>query len=414
MARQVITVKALAELSGFDIEDVIIELVRLGIEYAVDPRAIIRSGDYRKSFRAVGLNGPGEEQKKSYWHQRLSLSADGFEMLLKELNVPSRPEARMLPKGAHAKLSGRLGEMSVRETAPANPAAIRRSGEIVRVVEEPVDWRVIGQKRVTYFLDANEVARIHEELEADAELASDPIYPPGVRSRHLLESACTRPHTGQPHQAKYPTVEMSAAALVHSVVNNHPFHNGNKRTALVAMMVLLDRNNHWLRDTVKQADLYIWILEVARHRVLPDAVEYADRADREVLEMAEWIRRNSRAIERSERPIKWRDLRTILVRDFGCEIDTRSVRGRVTVKRKVRVSSRNPLRGFRKDVDKSYVVSPGADGREVGLGTVKALRQQLCLTEEYRIDSAIFYGAVSGPDEFIGKYQRLLRDLARV
>jgi len=277
----------------------------------------------------------------------------------------------------------------------------------------PIAWKVIGQKRANNDLSAEDVLVIHEELEFDAEQASDPIFPPGVKSMNLLESACMRPQTGMPNDAKYPTVEMAAAALVHSLVNNHAFHNGNKRTALVSMMVFLDKNNHWLRDTVGQAELYLWILEVARHRILDDNFAYSDRADREVLEMAEWIRRNSRPIERSERPVTWRELRSILTREFECRIE-QSASGKVMIRRSVTVSSRNLFRGFRKSVEKTFTITPGGEGKEVGLGTVKTLRTQLCLTEDYRIDSAIFYGAVASPDHFIAKYQRLLRDLARV
>lgn len=40
---------------------------------------------------------------------------------------------------------------------------------------------------------------------------------------------------------------MAAAALLHSVVLNHPFFNGHMRTALVAMLVYLDENGVTMR-----------------------------------------------------------------------------------------------------------------------------------------------------------------------
>ena len=43
-----------------------------------------------------------------------------------------------------------------------------------------------------------------------------------------------RPQTGLGTIDKYPTIEQKAAALLHSLIKNHAFHNGNKRTALVA------------------------------------------------------------------------------------------------------------------------------------------------------------------------------------
>lgn len=412
MARRPPTVAELSQQSGFELEDVVIELVRLGLTYAADPRSTLRAEDVRRARTALGLSSPSDERKKSYWLDVLGLDEEELEQLLSRLAIQPSPRARMLPKGAHAKLVAHMEATVPRRTKPIAPQSQAEpvdSGPMA----PPVQWRVVGQKRVTYWLSAEEVLLVHEALEADAELAADPIFPPGLKSMNLLASACMRPQTGIPGDAKYPTVEMAGAALVHSIVGNHAFFNGNKRTAVVSLMVFLDRNNHWLRDTVNQQELYLWILEVARHRLLDHGVVYQDRADREVLEMAEWIRRNSRPIERSERPISWRDLRVILERDFGCSIELRPS-GKVTIRRTVRGKSRNPLRGFRRDSEHSYTFTPGGDGREVGLGTVKKLRTQLCLTEEFNIDSAIFYGNAAGPDRFITKYQRLLRDLARV
>ena len=42
----------------------------------------------------------------------------------------------------------------------------------------------------------------------------------------------------------YPSLEEKAAALVFSLVMNHPFADGNKRTGYGAMMRFLSRNGH--------------------------------------------------------------------------------------------------------------------------------------------------------------------------
>lgn len=43
-------------------------------------------------------------------------------------------------------------------------------------------------------------------------------------------------------QDAYPDLWAKAAALMHSIIANHPFADGNKRTALVSAMAFLDRN----------------------------------------------------------------------------------------------------------------------------------------------------------------------------
>ena len=59
----------------------------------------------------------------------------------------------------------------------------------------------------------------------------------GVRDQGLLESALYRPQTGY-----YAGLIEEAAALWESLAQNHPFIDGNKRTAVVAAMVFLARN----------------------------------------------------------------------------------------------------------------------------------------------------------------------------
>ena len=59
----------------------------------------------------------------------------------------------------------------------------------------------------------------------------------GIRDLGLLEAALFRPQTGY-----YPTVIDEAAALWESLSQNHPFVDGNKRTAFAATYVFLAIN----------------------------------------------------------------------------------------------------------------------------------------------------------------------------
>jgi len=56
----------------------------------------------------------------------------------------------------------------------------------------------------------------------------------GIRDSGLLESAVFRPQTGY-----YNSVAEEAAALLESLVNNHPFLDGNKRIAFAAAHTFL-------------------------------------------------------------------------------------------------------------------------------------------------------------------------------
>lgn len=75
----------------------------------------------------------------------------------------------------------------------------------------------------------------------------------GVRDGGALESALFRPQTGY-----YRDVVHEAAALFESLVQNHPFIDGNKRVAFAAADVFLRMNGHVLQ--VDDADAYDFIV----------------------------------------------------------------------------------------------------------------------------------------------------------
>jgi death-on-curing protein len=75
---------------------------------------------------------------------------------------------------------------------------------------------------------------------------------PGVRDRGLLESALYRPQTGD-----YGDLFEEAAALWESLAQNHPFIDGNKRTAFAATYTFLVINGAQL--TAKPAAAYAFI-----------------------------------------------------------------------------------------------------------------------------------------------------------
>lgn len=80
---------------------------------------------------------------------------------------------------------------------------------------------------------------------ADAVLAHDQALTfggrKGISSLHLIESALARPYSGY-HRPMY----RKAAALLHSMVGNHGFVDGNKRTAWLLVELLISRSGYFL------------------------------------------------------------------------------------------------------------------------------------------------------------------------
>jgi death-on-curing protein len=251
------------------------------------------------------------------------------------------------------------------------------------------------------------VQKIHDELTLDFAESTDPIFPPGVKSQPLLESAVGRPHTGYGNESKYPTVESAGAALLHSLVQNHPFHNGNKRSALVSMLVFLDRHNFVLEST--EEELFRFMIRVAAHDLLPPGFLYDNVPDREVAEISLWISRHSRVIRREERALTWRALARIL-RQRNCDIAAHGEK--ITISRDIPIR-RRLFGGERTIRAESHYINTG-DGREVPRSVLKRIRQELRFDAEHGVDSEMFYGGHQDPDFFILEYSKLLKRLARV
>ena len=68
----------------------------------------------------------------------------------------------------------------------------------------------------------------------------------GVRDLSLLESALARPQASFGGDDLYPDLWSKSAALMHSLSQNHPFVDGNKRTAVAAIGVFLELNGYEL------------------------------------------------------------------------------------------------------------------------------------------------------------------------
>ena len=94
-------------------------------------------------------------------------------------------------------------------------------------------------------LGARYVVYIHDELITELWADSGTISAKGCRDFNLLESAVSRPFQTVFGSDAYPTILEKGAALFHILVANHPFHDGNKRTAVTAFYAFLLGNGYY-------------------------------------------------------------------------------------------------------------------------------------------------------------------------
>lgn len=120
-----------------------------------------------------------------------------------------------------------------------------------------------------FWLDLSVILAIHEAQLAEHGGSA------GIRDESLLESAFSRPKHLEIYEK--PDVAALAAAYGYGIARNHPFIDGNKRTAFVAVELFLALNGY--RLTADDADCVLTILAMAAGDI--DEPAFAD-----------WIRRN--------------------------------------------------------------------------------------------------------------------------
>lgn len=100
-----------------------------------------------------------------------------------------------------------------------------------------------------------DIYELHKQLENAFILSS------GVRDENLLASAVNTPFQTFMGNDLYPSLYDKAAQLCYGIANNHPFTDGNKRTALHSMYVYLIINGFDI--TATQQDVENMIIDVA-------------------------------------------------------------------------------------------------------------------------------------------------------
>lgn len=84
---------------------------------------------------------------------------------------------------------------------------------------------------------------------------------PGIRDINLLSSAIAMPHASFHGEYLHNDIYEMAAAYAFHIGKNHPFIDGNKRTALVSALVFLELNGISISDS--QGKLYDAMLDLS-------------------------------------------------------------------------------------------------------------------------------------------------------
>lgn len=127
-------------------------------------------------------------------------------------------------------------------------------------------------KRQIKYLTEAELIAINEEMVA--------LYGGlhGVKDLNLLRLAVGRPQMSVGFQDAYKTIFDKAASMFHSIINNHPFFDGNKRTSLFSAVLFLELNG--------------WVLEFKRKEAVKFTLKAHD-SDWGVEQISRWFKDHS-------------------------------------------------------------------------------------------------------------------------
>lgn len=282
MGRRRITVKKLAKMGNLSVDDTQLMLMDTGIINVLNENIIIPKSKYKKALNILKIIDKTERNQLeiSLISKKAVIEENELRSILCNAGIISKRCKKRIPSNSLSKVYKLIDDYTsdkVTEVLPVLEPKKQKS-------KSKTKWIVIGPKEKLIYLHAKDVIEIHNVLVRDFKSSKDPIEPPGVKSYDLLESAMFRPKTSLGSSNKYPSVAMAGAALLHALIHNHPFHNGNKRTALVSLIVFLDKNG-WVL-TIGQDELYEYLLDLAAHNLkLSKTNEPIKRPDDESLHM---------------------------------------------------------------------------------------------------------------------------------
>lgn len=109
------------------------------------------------------------------------------------------------------------------------------------------------------YLQADELVYINGKVLNNTKILRGELK---IRDRERLEAAVARPASSAFGEDAYKTIQEKVAAMMHSVARNHPFTDGNKRTATMATIFMLHVNGYDVNWSAEEAlDIILQLAE---------------------------------------------------------------------------------------------------------------------------------------------------------
>lgn len=259
----------------------------------------------------------------------------------------------------------------------------------------------------------DEVLRAHFLLCDYFVREGEAIATAGPRDKVLLGSAISRQTAGFAGKLKWATPVEMTATLFYGLVKNHPFHDGNKRTALLVALYqsiklgrVPDADQKTFEDLVvrtaaNELSIYNSFKRIAKRN--------PNETDARVQFIADFFQRNTRRSDDRFYAITFNELATLLPK-FGYQLANPSGNHIDVVRPETESYG---FLGLKKRQVLKKVAQIGYPGgtKEVGKGAIATVRRECKLTAEFGVDSKVFFKDADPLATLIARYQVPLRRL---
>lgn len=209
----------------------------------------------------------------------------------------------------------------------------------------------------------------------------------GVKNYDLLSSATHRQVTNFGGIEKWETDFQKMATLLYGLVKNHAFHDGNKRTALLVLLLYMERCKLQLR--VEQKKLETLLIRIAANRLdeYTSFAKYINNDEPIINFIADLIKKYTRSQNKR--------YYTITFAEFNHKLNRFNVRlcnpsGNYIDVHKIIEEKKMGLFTKQKDIRIKQIGFPGWK-KQVNIKALKEVLKAAQLTAEYGVDSDVFF-----------------------
>lgn len=96
----------------------------------------------------------------------------------------------------------------------------------------------------------------------------------GIRCKNLLSSCVESPKMTFGGNELYKSIELKASTYLFNIIKNHPFNDGNKRTALSSFLSFLNLNNYDMKKLPSKKRLEDFAIKLANEKISIEEVVF--------------------------------------------------------------------------------------------------------------------------------------------